>query len=276
MCKLNASLINDTQSKLIQQWGVGLEGVDIDAASQNGVPVCNVPGDATLNADSTAEHAVLLMLALSRNLKQFFKSFNQGPWGDPLGESLFGKTTLIVGLGEVGKALVKKLQGLGMKVLAIKRSPDEALKLDLGLAELGSIADISLMAQKGDFVVSTVSLTIQTRGLLGNTLFESMKPTAFVVNVSRGAVVDETALVKALKENRIAGAGLDVFCEEPLPKDNPLLQLENVFATPHIAGVTLQNYDGICRVVANNIKLVRNGRSPRHCVNADKISINPK
>jgi phosphoglycerate dehydrogenase-like enzyme len=124
MHRLEPELIAGTTARLIHQWGVGLEGVDIPAATARGILVCNVPGDATANADSTAEHAVFLMMGLARHIRECFGAFQKGLWGAPLGEALFGNTALIVGLGRVGKALARKLTALGMTVEAISRIPD--------------------------------------------------------------------------------------------------------------------------------------------------------
>jgi phosphoglycerate dehydrogenase-like enzyme len=128
MHRLEPELIAGTTARLIHQWGVGLEGVDIPAATARGILVCNVPGDATANADSTAEHAVFLMMGLARHIRECFGAFQKGLWGAPLGEALFGNTALIVGLGRVGKALARKLTAVGMTVEAISRIPDRRWK----------------------------------------------------------------------------------------------------------------------------------------------------
>jgi phosphoglycerate dehydrogenase-like enzyme len=272
MHRLEPELIEGTAARLIHQWGVGLEGVDIAAATARGIMVCNVPGDTTANADSTAEHALFLMLALARRIHECFSAFHHGLWGAPLGKALGGSAALIVGLGRVGKALARKLTALGMKVRALRRTVDAETEASLGL--LGAdMSQLCEMASSTDFVISTIALTDQTRGLFNRYLFRAMKPSAFVVNVSRGAVVDTLDLLEALKKGWIAGAGLDVYEQEPLDPDSPLLRLPNVVATPHIAGVTEQSYGGIARILADNILRVKNGKMPMHCVNetASKI-----
>lgn len=267
MHRLEPELIRGTAAKLIHQWGVGLDGVDIAAATERGIMVCNVPGDATANADSTAEHALFLMLAVARRIHECFGTFRRGLWGTPLGQALGGGTALIVGLGRVGKALARKLAALGMNVRAVRRSTDVETEKALGLVDAGSMSQLYEMASSADFVIFTIALNDQTRGLFNRELFRVMKPTAFVINVSRGAVIDETDLLEALQAGRIAGAGLDVYEREPLDPDSPLLTLTNVVATPHIAGVTAQNYDGIARILADNILRVQRGRTPMYCVN---------
>ncbi|MHC1726013.1 MAG: 2-hydroxyacid dehydrogenase [Syntrophobacteraceae bacterium] len=272
MHRLEPELIEGTVAKLIHQWGVGLEGVDIAAATARGIMVCNVPGDATLNADSTAEHALFLMLAVARRIRECFSSFHQGLWGAPVGQVLGGGTALIVGLGRVGKALARKLAALGMNVHAVRRTPDLETEAAIGLAGAGNMSRLYELASSADFVISTIAQTDATRGLFSRDLFRAMKPTAFVINVSRGAVVDEAALVEALRTGEIAGAGLDVYVQEPLDPNSPLLTLSNVVATPHVAGVTGKNYDGIAKIVCDNILRVKAGKMPGHCVNKTALN----
>jgi phosphoglycerate dehydrogenase-like enzyme len=271
MHRLEPELIARTTAKLIHQWGVGLEGVDIGAASARGIAVCNVPSNLTPNADATAEHAVFLMMGLARRIHECFKAFQKGMWGAPLGESLSDSKALIVGLGNVGKALARKLTALGMNVEAIRRTAILSGEGEPGIARTGGLPDLLDMAATADFVISTVVLNDQTHGLFNRALFHVMKPTAFVVNVSRGPVVNEQDLLLALEEGTIAGAGLDVYAEEPLSPDHPFLKTDKVLATPHVAGVTRQNYEGICRVMVENILLFKEGKLPRTCVNAHRI-----
>jgi phosphoglycerate dehydrogenase-like enzyme len=271
MYPLTQSLLETTHLKLIQQWGVGLEGVDIPAATSRGVPVCNIPGDSVPNADSTAEHAVFLMMGLSRNLPGCKAAFREGKWGEPMGVGLFARTALIVGLGRVGMALARRLAALGMTVEAIRRSAVAEADLPDCVSRMGVPSDLLEMAARADFVVSTAVLNEETRGLLNRTVFEAMKPDALVVNVSRGPVIEETDLLEALKSGCIAGAGLDVFAQEPVGADHPLLALDNVLATPHIGGVTRQSYEAMSRVVRDNVNLVREGAMPTNCVNPEAL-----
>jgi phosphoglycerate dehydrogenase-like enzyme len=267
MHKLEPELIGGTTAKLIHQWGVGLEGVDIAAATARGIAVCNVPGDATANADSTAEHALFLMLAVARRIRECFGAFHQGLWGVPLGRALGGGTALIVGLGRVGSALARKLVALGMRVQAIRRTADVETEVAIGLLGAADMSQLHEMASSADFVISTVALTEQTRWLFNEELFRHMKPSAFVINVSRGAVINEADLVKALREGLIAGAGLDVYEREPLDPGSPLLTLPNVVATPHVGGVTGQSYEGIAKIVTANILRIKDGCLPMYCAN---------
>lgn len=267
MFRLSAEIIQVTSAKIIHQWGVGLEGVDVSAATAGGIPVCNVPGDITLNADSTAEHAIFLMMGLARRIFECREAFTSGAWGEPMGTALFGESALIVGLGKVGKALAKKLTALGMSVSAIRRRPDIDFETALGIRQAGDMSRLPELAAQADFVISTISLTPETRRMFNHEFFGTMKPEAFFINVSRGPVAHEQDLIEALERNLIAGAGLDVFTNEPLDPESPLLKLPTVFATPHVAGATRQNYEGISEAVLGNLRRFERGEKPHNCVN---------
>jgi phosphoglycerate dehydrogenase-like enzyme len=211
------------------------------------------------------------MMGLARRIHECFAAFREGRWGEPLGEALIGNTALIVGLGRVGKALARKLTALGMKIEAVTRSSDPKAKRELGLLRTGNLSNLHTMAASADFVISTITLTDETRGVLDRKLFDVMKPTAFVVNVSRGPVVNEEDLLEALRSGTIGGAGLDVYTREPVDWNNPLLAMPNVVATPHVAGATRQSYEGIARVLANNVNRIKRGKTPLHCVNLSAL-----
>ncbi|HYA42760.1 MAG TPA: NAD(P)-dependent oxidoreductase, partial [Syntrophobacteraceae bacterium] len=191
----------------------------------------------------------------------------------PLGQALGGGAALIVGLGKVGKCLARKLVALGMKVKAIRRTADIETEAAIGLLGAGDMSSLYEMASSADFVISTITLTDQTTGLFNRDLFRVMKPSAYVINVSRGAVIDEADLVKALQAGEIAGAGLDVYEREPLDRGSPLLTLPNVVATPHVAGVTGQNYDSTAGILSGNILRVKDGKLPIYCVNEAELKI---
>jgi len=271
MTRIDAALISITSARLIQQWGAGLEGVDVDAASARGIYVANVPSDLTPNAESTAEHALFLMLGTARRLRTCMRMFDEGTWGAPVGDALFGRRALIVGFGRIGKALARRLVAMGMSVDAVRRSPDPDEAVRHGLERIGTARDLGRFAADADFVVCAASATAESRGILNGQIFRAMKPTAIVVNVSRGSIIDEIDLVAALRDGAIAGAGLDVFAHEPLAPEHPLLAMEQVLATPHVAGVTAQSYEGISCVVADNITRIQSGRAPAHCVNLERL-----
>ncbi|MCB2193822.1 MAG: 2-hydroxyacid dehydrogenase, partial [Deltaproteobacteria bacterium] len=260
MARIPAEVITGSGLKLIHQWGVGLEGVDIAAATAEGIPVCNVPADqAVENAESTSEHAVFLMMAVARRINQFADTFRNGPWGVPLGTSLFGRKALIVGLGRVGQALARRLGDLHMEVSAIKAHPDPPLAEQLGLAELAGPDELHRLLGQADFVAATLTATPSTVGMFDQAAFAAMRPGAFFVNVGRGSVVDEAALLAALDSGHLGGAGLDVFASEPPGPEHPLLVNPMVVATPHIGGVTEQSFEAIGRKLAANIERLRRG-----------------
>jgi phosphoglycerate dehydrogenase-like enzyme len=267
MAHISGALIAATSARLIQQWGVGLDRVDVAAATARGIRVCNVPSDATPNGESTAEHALFLMLGVARRLRSCARMFQEGSWGIPRGEALFGSVALIVGFGRIGKALARRLLAMGMRVDAVRRvvEPGEAERH--GLRQLGTPNDLIHLAAEADFVVCTAAPDRSGRGLINADVFRAMKPTAVIVNVGRGAIIDEVALMAALTDGTIAGAGLDVFQEEPLPANHPLLEMENVLVTPHVAGVTRQSYEGIAAIVADNVRRLGVGGELRYCIN---------
>ena len=246
MHRLEPELISGTTARLIHQWGVGLEGVDIPAATARGILVCNVPGG---RYSQCGFHCGARGLShdgvLAWRIQECFAAFQEGLWGAPVGEALFGTPLLIVGLGRVGKALARKLTALGMTVEAISRISDPETETTLGVTRTVGLSSLLEMVSRADFVISTITLTEDTRGLFDRKLFQSMKKTAFVVNVSRGPVVNEYDLLQALDERMIAGQGLDVYSREPLDPTSPLLSREYVFATPHVAGATRAELRGV-------------------------------
>jgi phosphoglycerate dehydrogenase-like enzyme len=265
MTRLTPEIIQSAPDlKLIQQFGVGLEGVDLEAATARGIPVANVPGDqAPVHAECTAEGGLFLMMACARQYKFCQQTLARGEWGRPSGEALIDRTALIIGLGAVGQALAVRLVPLGMRVIATDVIVRSDVAEKLGLDRLEEPSKLNDMLSEADFVISTVTLTPNTQGLLNHTVFERMKPTAFVVNISRGPVVNEEDLLAALNEGRIAGAGLDVLNQEPPAADHPLVNHQKVVVTPHTAGITRQSFDALGRAVAENIQRLKRGE-PLH------------
>lgn len=219
--------------KMIQTIGTGVDGIDVDAATERRVIVCSAVG---LNAVPVAEHAMSLMLALAKNITKYDRRIRSEGWLRIPSALLRGKTLGIVGLGSIGVEVAKRAKAFEMKVLAIKRNPSEELRLKLGIDFLGGQDALPRILMESDFVVLSVVLTPETENMIGERELRMMKKSAYLVNVSRGGVIDEEALVRVLKERAIAGAGLDVFKVEPINLDNPLLKLENVVLTPHVAG----------------------------------------
>ena len=246
MTRIDAVLMDAAPHlKLIAQFGAGLDGVDLAAAQQRGIAVRNAPG---LNAQAVAEHTLFLMLALARKLPLHQRSFEGRMIGDPPGTELCGKTLGIVGLGATGRALARVARGLGMEVIGLRQ---RAAAGDPDASWVGGPDELDALLGRADFVSLHVPASAATRGLIDARHLALMKQSAYLINVGRGELVDRPALIEALRQRRIAGAGLDVFWQEPPDPTDPLLAMDNVVATPHLGGVTVEALGRIAdRVVA--------------------------
>jgi D-3-phosphoglycerate dehydrogenase len=240
--------------RVISKHGVGVDNIDVDAATRRGIPVFNAVG---CNAQSVAEHAILLMLALARKLTALDRSMRAGRWDRPghVAGELKGKKLGIVGLGNVGRALAAIAQGFGMPVSAYDPYVATAA-IPIGVRLM---KNLDALLGDSDIVSLHCPLTKETRGMIGVAQFARLKPSALLVNTARGPVVDESALVAALTGGRVAGAGLDVFTDEPTPKDNPLRDLPNVVSTPHIAGSTREAMDRVAVRAVENAYAILDG-----------------
>ncbi len=249
--------------KVIGKHGVGVDNLDVAAARRLGITVVSTPG---ANAEAVAEHALTLMLMLARQIQTTSRLLRHGHFdaarSSLLATDLAGKTLGLVGLGNVGARLAKLCgAGLGMRVLAFDPyvRPERASELGVTL-----LAEVAALLPLADVVSIHVPLTSETRGIIGARELALLKPTALLINCARGGLVDETALLVALQEGRLAGAGLDVFAEEPPPLDHPLLALENVVATPHVAGGSREALELMAVTVAEDILRVLRGEPPRY------------
>ena len=263
-----AAAFDSTRVRIVQQYGAGLDSVDIPAATRAGVFVANVPSAGTGNAESVAELSILFMLALARKYPQTQESMQQRKLGAPMGQTLKGRTAAIVGFGGIGQELATRLAGLEMKVLAVSRRGPKAD--DVAVDFHGAADTLHTVLRQADFVIVAPPLNDDTRSLIGQEEFACMKPNAFLINVARGPVVDYDALLAALKDGRIAGAGLDVFWQEPFDPADPIFSY-NVIATPHIGGATDLSLQGIAKKVAENINRVRRGEVPVNCANPEAV-----
>ena len=233
------------EMKLISIWGTGTDNIDLEAAGHRGVTVTNTPG---VNAFAVAEHAVTLMLAVGRKLVRIDREMRGGAWPREMLTQCLGKTLGVFGTGTIGARVITLAKALGMEVLAWSARGDEGHVRSLG-ARPAAKDDILRAA---DFVSLHLRLTPETRGFLTRREFALMKKSAILVNTGRGALVEREALLDALRQGRIAAAGLDVFHEEPLKPDDPILTLENVVLSPHNAGQTPDVIrDGLLRAVEN-------------------------
>ena len=222
--------------KMISIWGTGTDNIDLDAAGRHGVTVSNTPG---VNAFAVAEHTLALMLAAARRIPQIDREMRAGVWPRDLLTQLYAKTLGVFGRGTIGSRVAALGGGIGMTVLTWSARADDARAKE---AILGA----------ADVVTLHLRPSPETRGFLGAKELAAMKPTAILVNTGRGALVERTALLEALKTRRIAAAGLDVFHDEPLKPGDPILSLPNVVLSPHNAGQTPEVIrDGLLRAVLN-------------------------
>lgn len=262
MCPITRDkLASADRLRLIQQCGAGLEGVDLRAAWERNIAVANVPTDISGNADSVAELGIYLMIGLSRDVRGMARSFTDGRMGMPRGQALKGKVVGLVGLGGIGRALARRLRAFDARLIGIKRSATADAKEALGLEWIGAPDDLKELLARSDYVVLCVPATEETKRILNRKTFPSMKKGAFLINLGRGGLVDREALAEALASGHIAGAGLDVFWEEPPDPHDPIFGY-NVMATPHVAGSTDISVRGIVQAVAENIRRVERHQEP--------------
>lgn len=245
--------------RLIQQCGAGLEGVDLQAASEMNIRVANVPTDISGNADSVAELGIYMMIGLSRDFRKMALSLTGRQTGVPQGRALSGKTVGIIGLGGIGRALARRLKAFDVHLIGIKRHDPQKAKAELDLEWVGTPKDMNELLGRSDYVVLCLPLTPESRNMMGRHTFDMMKGDSFLINLSRGGLVDRGALENALAAEKIGGAGLDVFWEEPPDPDDPIFKY-NVLATPHIAGATDVSIRGIVKAVAENIRRLEAGQ----------------
>lgn len=247
--------------RLIQQCGVGLEGVDLVAARDVSIPVANVPSDISGNADSVAELGIYLMVGLARDFRGMARSLDHRKMGEPQGRALRGQTVGLVGLGGIGRAMIHRLSPFGVHLMGIKQTDPQKAKAELGLDWVGGPEELGTLLKKSDFVILCLPVTGDTKQFINRQTLALMKPSAFLINLSRGGLVDRSALEEALASGGIAGAGLDVFWEEPPDPQDPIFQY-NVLATPHVGGSTDVSMRGIVSVVAENIRRVARNEKP--------------
>jgi len=240
--------------KVLSIWGTGTDNVDLKAAARHGVTVTNTPGVAAI---SIAEHCLMLTLVVARRVVGLHQQVVAGAW--PRGQSvqLRGKTLGIIGLGAIGRQFAKLGEAVGMRVIAWTMNPNPALGFTL--------VDRDTLLRESDVVSLHLRQSPETTGFIGAHEFDIMKRSAIFINTARGPIVDEAAMIEALKARHIAGAGLDVFHVEPLPSNHDLLALDNVVLTPHCAGVTPEVLEAGLALAIENVEAYLNG-NPQHVV----------
>ncbi len=271
MSIIDNDLLNKaSQLLLIQQWGAGLEGVDMEAATRLNIPVANVPTTGTGNSESVAEWYVMAVLNLCRRTCEIRSVVETvSGWGSPIGQALYGKTAGIIGFGGIGKALAKRLRVFQMRVIAIQRHPDQESAKEIGLDWIGTEQDLPKFLQQTNFLFLCLPLNKSSFHLLNKETIAMLPQGAYILNAARGSIIEKESLIKYLQEGHIGGAALDVYWREPPAANDPIAQFSNVLLTPHIAGVTDYSYQGIAHKVAINILRVSKGLLPIHCANPE-------
>lgn len=237
---LNEQLINRSNASYIGVCRAGTENIDVKAAAKKGIKVMKTMGR---NAEAVSDFTVALMLAELRNLARGHAALVQGEWKKKYANSTFmgdmrDKTVGLIGFGFIGRAVAKKLFGFDLRLLVHDPFVTEETLQEFG-AESGSLEEL---CRQSDFISLHARLSKETEGLIGEKAFSWMKPTVYLINTARAGLIDEAALILALRERRIGGAALDVFWTEPVPAGHPLLAMENVTITPHLAGATLDTF----------------------------------
>jgi D-3-phosphoglycerate dehydrogenase len=248
--KVTAQIMESaSRLRVIGRAGVGVDNIDVGAATVRGIVVMNAPDGNTM---TTAEHTLALLLALARRVPQGDASLKAGRWERKrfVGVELRGKTLGIIGLGRIGRVVASRAQGFEMKVVAFDPfvAPEQARDAEIELATLEDVC------ARADFITVHTPMTAETRGLIGAREFALMRPGVRVINCARGGLIDESALYAAIREGRVAGAAIDVFEQEPPPADHPLLALEEVIVTPHLGASTREAQEGVALTVAEQMR----------------------
>src|SRR6202453_2975187 len=256
-----------TKLGLLQMASAGYEGVDVDAATKAGVWVGSAPTTKTGNGESVAEVAVLLMLAASRRLNEELAFTHGSAQNRPEkwegNKALSGKTACIVGVGGIGDLLIERLRGFGMILTGVDNNPEHAPK---GVRAYGH-DELKIAAADADYLILAIPATKQNENLIDGSILGGMKKDAVLVNVARGTLVDETALLAAVKSGHLFGAGLDVVKDEPVSEGNALLTEPRIFVTPHIAGSTDLMLDGTVKYLGEVLAKYRDGFQSEGIVN---------
>lgn len=260
--QVNAAVIEAGKKlKVISRYGVGVDNIDLDAASAKGIPVTNTPGT---NEHSVADLVFGLMLSVARQIPEVSGLVYAGGWDRRLGTEVWGKTLGIIGFGKIGKGVAHRARGFNMKVLVNDVYVDEAMEK---VHEVTFVSREDLISQ-ADFLTLHAPSTPETKNMIGAEQFKMMKPGTIIVNTARGGLIDEKALAEAIRDGMIAGAALDVLEHEP-PKSRELLELKNVLVTSHIGGYTAEAVNAMSMLAAENVVKALTGTRLELAVNPE-------
>jgi glyoxylate reductase len=267
--RIDVELFNRTRRlRVVSTFSVGYDHIDVPEATRRGIYVTHTPD---VLSGAVADIAWGLFLSASRHIAVGDRYVRERLWKPDsdlsfmIGHDFHDKTLGVVGFGRIGAEVARRGKGFGMHILYSSRDRKPALEAELGAERV----DLHRLLSESDYISVSLALNNATRGMIGEREFSLMRKTAILVNTSRGAIIDESALAATLKERRIAGAGLDVFEKEPLPRDSPLLRLDNVVLLPHVASATVETRDRMAILVAQNIIDVLSGRLPKALVNGE-------
>jgi glyoxylate reductase len=255
--------------KIISNYAVGYNNIDFNYATKKGIIVTNTPG---VLSETTADLAFSLLVSAARRIPEGDRFMREGKfagWAPELmlGTDIYGKTLGIIGLGRIGKLVARRALGFNMKVLHNSTDRKPGVEGELGI----EFAEVDDILKAADFVSLHVPLTSATKGLIGERELALLKPSAFLINTSRGEVVDEPALIVALKEKRLRGAALDVFWGEPTNVNSELYELDNVVLAPHMGSASLETRSKMAEMVAASVIDTLEGRTPNHIVNLEVL-----
>ncbi|MCF6094060.1 D-glycerate dehydrogenase [Microaerobacter geothermalis] len=268
---IDESLISRAKNlKVISNMAVGYNNIDVDAATRRGIMVTNTPGVLT---ETTADLTFALLMATARRIVESTDYLRSGKWKtwSPMlltGQDVYGATLGIIGMGRIGEAVAKRAKGFDMKVLYHNRNRKLEAEQTFDL----EYADLQTLLKESDFVCVMTPYTPETRNLIGEKELSLMKKTAVLINTARGGIVNEQALYEALKNGTIWAAGLDVFEEEPIKPDHPLLKLPNVVMLPHIGSASIKTRTRMAEVAATNLLQALSNQTPEHLVNRELVN----
>lgn len=248
--------------KIISRWGVGYDSIHIPTATQQGIVIAYTPGFLD---ETVADYTFALLLGMARRIQEGHLVMRAGEWRCTWGHDVFNKTLGIVGLGRIGAAVAKRASGFNMRLLAYDPYPNLELGAKLGV----QFVTLDELLVQSDFVTLHAALTPQNKGLIGEAQLRKMKPDSYLINAGRGALLDESALLRALTENWIAGAALDTFAIEPMAADHPFRKAPNVLLCPHQASFARETGQRVSNAAAQAIVDLKSGKKPQFVVNPD-------
>ncbi len=268
-------LLKCTKAKLLIQFGAGIEGIDLQAAADLGIYVSNIPSKDTGNAESCAEMCLFLALALLRKIRQMEQSILSRELGVPIGNMLKNSQVCVIGFGNIAKALIPRLKAFEVYISVLRRSTlwseeDAATRkmlVDVGQVDVGQ--DLRRIVGKADIIFLTCPLNKSSENIVNERLISYCKIGVKIINVARGGLLEYQPVLDGLESGKIGGLGLDVQFEEPFDPNDPITKYDNVYLTPHVAGVTETSYRNMAKVVCEeSIKVILSGEQPSITINA--------